>query len=42
MRLEAVADLWARDRTDESVIRNLVAKGQLVEIEYEGQTFCVR
>jgi hypothetical protein len=42
MRLEAVDDLLARVGTDESVVRNLVAQGQLVEMGYEGQTFYMR
>jgi hypothetical protein len=41
MRLEAMADFWARARTDDSVIRNLVAKARLIEMEFEGLTFCV-
>lgn len=42
MREEAVDDFLARAGADGSVVRSLVAQGQLVEMEYEGKKFFMR
>ena len=42
MREEAVSDLLARARTDWSVIRSLIERNQLIEIEYKGRKSYMR
>jgi len=42
MRQEAVNDFLARAGADGSVVRSLVAQGQLIEVEYRGNRFYVR
>jgi wyosine [tRNA(Phe)-imidazoG37] synthetase (radical SAM superfamily) len=42
MREEAVREFLTRAKTDWSVVRNLVCKDRLIEIEYEGAKFYMR
>ncbi len=42
MREEAVGKFLARGRTDWTLIHRLIAKGQLIETEFEGQKFYMR
>lgn len=42
MRQEAVSDFLARAGSDWSLVRQLIAQGQLVETSYAGRNFYVR
>jgi hypothetical protein len=42
MRVDAVNEFLARAKTDWSVVDGLIARGQLIEMEYEGQRFYMR
>lgn len=42
MRAEAISDFLARAGTDWTAVHNLVAKGELREVEYEGRKFYMR
>jgi wyosine [tRNA(Phe)-imidazoG37] synthetase (radical SAM superfamily) len=42
MREQAVRDLLARADADWSVVRKLIAQGQLIDMEYEGERFYTR
>jgi wyosine [tRNA(Phe)-imidazoG37] synthetase (radical SAM superfamily) len=42
MREEAVREFLARAKADWSAVRNLVCKGRLIEMEYEGTKFYMR
>ena len=42
MREQAVRDLLARAGAGWSVVRRLIAKGQLIDMEYEGKRFYTR
>jgi len=42
MREEAVSDFLARAQADWSIVDTLIARGELVETEYEGRRFYMR
>lgn len=42
MREEAVSEFLARARADWSVVHRLIARGQLIEMKYEGKRFYMR
>jgi hypothetical protein len=42
MREQAVDRLLRRAGADWSLVRDLIAQGQLVEAEYRGKTSCIR
>jgi len=42
MREDAVSEFLARAKADWPIVRSLIARGQLVEMAYEGSAFYMR
>ena len=42
MREKEVRNLLRKDNSDWSVVKNLIRKGELVELNYQGESFFLR